>query len=294
MAHTSVLVEVVVNGLDLAPGLTVLDGTVGEGGHSAAIAEAVGGKVKIIGFDVDQTALAAAEARLRKTHCDFLFFEENFRNLDRSLAGAGIGSVDRILLDLGVRSAHFETSGRGFSVQRDEPLRMTLGATSIGGFTARDVVNDWDEENLRIIIERYGEERAAAKIARAIVERRTHAPIETSGQLAELVVSVLPRHSRIHPATKTFQAIRIAVNDELRALEEGLRKGRAALVPGGRIAVISFHSLEDRIVKRFFQAAAGEGDSLITKRPLVASAEEQRRNPRARSAKLRILQTLTT
>jgi 16S rRNA (cytosine1402-N4)-methyltransferase len=295
MAHTSVLLEESVEGLNLVPGITVLDGTLGEGGHSEAIARKLGGVVRIIGLDVDSAAISIARSKLEATGAKLDLIQANFRDLARVLDDLGVPAVDRILLDLGVRSGHFEDSGRGFSVRRDEPLSMTLGDTgSLTGFTAYDVVNDWEEKNMATIIESYGEERFARQIARAIAAYRESGEIKTSGQLAAIVAEALParyRHSKIHPATKTFQAIRIAVNDELGALRDGLEGGLLRLASGGRMAVIAFHSLEDRIVKDCFRMAKASGKGVpVTKRPLMPTDEEQRMNPRSRSAKLRIFE----
>jgi 16S rRNA (cytosine1402-N4)-methyltransferase len=207
--------------------------------------------------------------------------------------------MNAILLDLGISSDELENSGRGFTFQKDEPLLMTMGDPAKYPFTAATIVNSWKEEDIANVIFGYGEERYARRIARAIVTYREKKIIETSGELAEIVKSAVPRFGRsfngrpakIHPATKTFQALRIAVNDELGALKEGLTKGYERLAPGGKMVVISFHSLEDRIVKNFFKALADDSNAkIITKRPIIASPQEIAENPRSRSAKLRILQ----
>ncbi len=202
---------------------------------------------------------------------------------------------DAIIFDLGVSSDQLENSGRGFSFLKDEPLLMTLKANSSPeDLTAKDVVNNWSEENLADIIYGYGEERWSRKIARGIVEARQNGEIRTTGELTGIVEKSVPvryRKGRIHPATRTFQAIRIAVNDELRALEEGLTKGFEVLKKEGRMAVVSFHSLEDRVVKRFYQNKEREGEAkLVNKKPITPSGEEIRENRRSRSGKLRILE----
>lgn len=286
--HQPVLLQEVVEALCVKSGETFLDCTVGSGGHSVAVAEAAKGSVTIIGLDEDEDALARAAKQFKKAGIRAPLIQKNFRYLDVALTEARASAPDAILMDLGVSTDELQTSGRGFSFNTDEPLLMSFRKNSEGGITARAVVNEWSEENLAVILEGFGGERYAKRIARAIAEARKSAPIETSKALADIVSSVVPRSGRIHPATKTFQAIRMAVNDELPALEEGLRKAFTALTAGGRLAVISFHSGEDRIVKRFFKGAEKEGRGTTSKRPIVPSQEEVRRNPRARSAKLRV------
>jgi 16S rRNA (cytosine1402-N4)-methyltransferase len=220
---------------------------------------------------------------------------ENFRNLDSILAKHNISGVDFILFDLGISSDELENSGRGFTFSKDEPLLMTLGDPAKHPFTAKTIVNEWKEEDIANVIYAYGEERFARRIARYIVNYRVKKPIETSGELAEIVKTAIPtfnsyRKPRIHPATKTFQALRIAVNDELNALKEGLNKGYQYLNPGGRMAVISFHSLEDRIVKDFYKERGRLGAHVLTKKPITASDQEVAENQRSRSAKMRVIQ----
>lgn len=290
--HTPVLLQEAITGLNLAEGMTVFEGTVGLGGHSEAICKAIGPKGLFIGTDADCESLSIAENRLQENSCRKIFVCDNFRNIDRVLAGSEVSAVDAILLDIGLSSRQLDVAPRGFSFLRDEPLLMTFNATGTG-LTAREIVNDWAEESIADIIYGYGEEHAARRIAHAIAERRTQKPIETSADLAAIIKQAVPailRMGRIHPATKTFQALRIAVNDELGALREGLAKGFAALAPNGRMAVISFHSLEDRIVKDFYKERATEKTAIvITKKPIIASETELKENPRARSAKLRII-----
>lgn len=290
--HTPVLLHEAIEGLNLAGGETVFEGTVGLGGHSEAICNTIGVDGLFIGTDADGESLALAENRLKKLPCKKIFVCENFRNLDQVLKESGHDMVNAVLLDIGLSSRQLDAAPRGFSFLRDEPLLMTFNATG-SGLTAREIVNEWAEESIADIIYGYGEEHAARRIAHAIVEQRTQKPIETSAELAAIVKQAVPavlRLGRIHPATKTFQALRIAVNDELGALREGLAKGFAALAPNGRMAVISFHSLEDRIVKDFFKERAIEKSALlITKKPIIASEKELKENPRARSAKLRII-----
>jgi 16S rRNA (cytosine1402-N4)-methyltransferase len=281
--------------------LIYLDGTLGGAGHALAMAEALNGKLTIIGLDRDQQAIERAKKTLKDRAKNVILENEDFRNLNKVLATHKIIKVDRILFDLGLSSDEIEESGRGFSFKKDEPLLMTFGDPATYPFTACDIVNGWKEEDIANVIFAYGEERYARRIAKAIVEHRRKGEnrIETSGQLAEIVRSSVPSsygHGKIHPATRTFQALRITVNDELAALKEGLTKAWNALGERGILAVISFHSLEDRIVKEFFKEKAKikvgkmtEG-ILINKKPITASPQEISENPRSRSAKLRIIE----
>ena len=273
--HKSVLSQEVVDGLALKPGETLVDGTFGGGGHTREIVRRYGDKVKVITIDQDLSTGADITG--------------NFRDIDKLL---GETKPDAILLDLGFSSDQMDTSGRGFSFQKDEPLDMRMGQS---GPTAAEILNSWDEHAIELILRGFGEERFSKKIARAIVSRRKIQPFATTFDLADTVLSVRPRtfRDKIHPATKTFQALRIAVNEELSALEKGLEKGFEALKPGGRFAVISFHSLEDRMVKNFFRDNRKEGKAeLVTKKPITPSEEETRENPRSRSAKLRIIKKI--
>ncbi len=271
-----------------------LDGTLGGAGHAIAIARALDGDMNVIGLDRDIQAIDRARIILPGSVNGKIVLEcENFRNLDKVLETHGISSVDMILLDLGFSSDELESSERGFSFQRDEPLLMTMGDPHRHLFTARDIVNGWTEEDIANVIFGYGEERFARRIARAIVNYRAKKRVETTFELVEIVKMSVPgfyRRGKINPATKTFQALRIAVNDELNALKDGLKKGYEALNDGGRMGVISFHSLEDKIVKDFYKEKAIEGANIITKKPTIASDEERAVNPRSRSAKLRIIE----
>lgn len=289
--HIPVLLQEGTEGLSLKEGAIVFEGTVGLGGHSRVLCEKIGKTGFFIGTDADEESLAIAEERLKDLPCKKLFVCDNFRNIDTVLENAGVEKVDAILLDIGLSNRQLEVAPRGFSFMRDEPLLMTFRSGG-EGLTAREIVNEWAEESIADIIYGYGEERYARRIAHGIVEARKEKLIETSGQLAEIVKKSVPagRFSKINPATKTFQALRIAVNDELGALREGIAKGFAHLAPQGRMAVISFHSLEDRIVKEFFRQQATEGTAtLATKKPIVPSDSEIKENPKARSAKLRII-----
>lgn len=288
--HKTVLLHEVIEGLNLSEGARVVDATFGGGGHSLELCRRYGG-VKIIALDQDGSVLE------KNLGCDISFHNENFRNLDKVLKGGGMGEVDGIIFDLGLSSDQLEDSGRGFSFLKDEPLLMTMKKPAKPeDVTAHDVVNTWGEENLANIIYGYGEEKFAKRIARGIVEARKRGEIKSTGELVKIISDSVPavyKRSRLHFATRTFQAIRIAVNDELGALSEGLEKGFQFLKKNGRMAVISFHSLEDRIVKKFYKKKVGEeAGKLVNKKIIVPSAEEIKNNPRARSAKLRILEKI--
>lgn len=308
MGHTPVLLQEVVLGLAPKAGEVILDATVGGGGHSEALCRAMEGRGTFVCLDEDEDAIERSQERLKECTCQFLFCRKNFRNLDETLVAFGISEINRVIFDLGLSSFQLEESGRGFSFQKDEPLQMTFqkippavdgsapfykGRIEGGELTAEKIVNEWDEGNIRTILDGYGEERAARSIAAAIVRAREGKRITTTAELREIIERTAPRRGKIHPATKTFQALRMAVNDEFEALKEGLSKAWTALLPHGRVAVISFHSIEDRTVKDFFKALSREGTGkLVTKKPVTPAREEILANPRARSAKLRIIEKL--
>jgi 16S rRNA (cytosine1402-N4)-methyltransferase len=293
--HTSVLLKEAIEGLDIKKGDLVVDGTLGGGGHSEEICKSYGEDITLFAFDKDSDAIDRSQKRLQKFKTKKVFFNESFENIKESLITLGVSSVDKIILDLGLSSFQLDSGGRGFSFRFDEPLLMTM-KKDIGDedLTAKDIVNTWKEESIRDILKGYGEERFAGRIARAIVEYRDKKEIETTLELSEIVRNAVPafaRRGKIHPATQTFQALRIAVNDELESLKRTLEKSFKYLNKNGRIAVITFHSLEDRIVKNFFKKV--EDDDIgkrITKKPIAPSKEEIKNNPRSRSAKLRIVQ----
>ncbi|MGC1308990.1 MAG: 16S rRNA (cytosine(1402)-N(4))-methyltransferase RsmH [Phormidesmis sp.] len=276
--HVPVLPEQVSAGLQVKAGGRYLDATVGGAGHSLMILEAAP-DVELVALDQDLQALAAAQVRLagfgeRVTFCHTNFSQYQPKDL----------RFDGILADIGVSSAQLDQAQRGFSFRQEAPLDMRMDDTQ--DLTAQEIVNHWDEKTIADTIYEYGEERLSRRIARRIVEKR---PFSTTTELAWEVAGAYPakaRHGRIHPATRTFQALRIAVNGELRALEEFLAAAPDWLKPGGRLAIISFHSLEDRIVKYAFRG--DERLQIVTKKPLVASKEEVRGNMRSRSAKLRV------
>jgi len=287
--HRPVLLAEVMAILELREGLVVVDGTVGAGGHAKAIVQAIGSSGLLVGLDRDSEILATARATLAdagagRAGAGISLHHLPFSGIREALAAAGQLRCDRVLLDLGVSSLQLDRPERGFSFSADGPLDMRMDASAT--VTAADWLATVSEEDLANAIFQFGEERLSRRIARAIVEHRRRTPLRRTRQLAEIVAAAMPaaaRHGRIHPATRTFQAIRIVVNDELGELERGLAAAAECLQPGGRLAVISFHSLEDRIVKRFLR----ERLQVVTKKPIIAGPEEVRDNPRARSAKLR-------
>ncbi len=302
--HRTVLLNEAIKGLNLRNGATVVDATFGGGGHSAEICKKYPG-TKIIVFDQDRSALERGKEKFKDR--DISFYNLNFRDLDKVLEKENGGKVDGIIFDLGLSSDQLEDCGRGFSFMKDEPLLMTMKENPTKeDVTAEDVVNTWGEESLADIIYGYGEEKQARRIAKEIVEFRKKQEIKTTFDLVKIIEKAIParfarasarrarfRKGRIHFATKTFQAIRIAVNDELGALSEGLEKGFNFLKKDGRISVITFHSLEDRIVKKFYKnkEESGEGKR-VNKKIIVPSESEVKNNPRARSAKLRVLEKI--
>ena len=295
--HKSVLLKETIDGLNIKSGDIFFDGTVGSGGHDLYVCEHFGKSVKIIGIDQDKDALKKATERLANKKCDITYRVNNFRNIKDELENLNINQVNEIMLDLGLSSEQLESSGRGFSFMRDEPLLMTMAKDSdTSTLTARDIVNTWQEEMIQNIISGFGEERYAKRIARKIIESRERRRIETTWQLVEIIrqaVSISYQRGRLHFATKTFQALRIAVNDEINSLKEFLQNGFEYLAREGRMAIICFHSIEDRIVKNFNREKQKAGQAkIITKKPIVPSFNEIKDNPRSRSAKLRILEKL--
>lgn len=304
--HTPVMLEEVLSLLGCRPGGIYVDGTVGMGGHSQAILERILPDGWLLGIDRDKEALEKASARLEPLTNRFRLLHENYKNLPLVLNNLAIGQVDGILLDLGVSSYQLLSSERGFSFQSDAKLDMRMDRTQ--QWTAADLVNNLPEGELADTIYRYGEERLSRRIASAIVQERSRAPITRCSQLAEVISRVLRvrGHQTIHPATRTFQALRIAVNEELAGMEEFLSEVLNFLKPGGRLVVIAFHSLEDRIVKRTFRRLAGQCiceappelctcprkalGHILTSRPMTPGPAELATNPRSRSARLRALE----
>lgn len=285
-----------VDALALTSASVVVDATIGSAGHAALICNQLGKGGRYLGIDADRTAVAAAQKLLANVPPRVTLVTGNFSNLENLIRSTDIevGTVDAVLADLGWRMEQFTDGGRGFSFRVDEPLLMTYGDPRDYPFTAHDIVNEWTEAQIATIIAGYGEERYARRIAGAIVKARAIAPLLTTAELVSVIEQAVPavyRHGRVHAATRTFQALRMAVNDELTVVEQLIDAAVRVLRPGGRLAIITFHSIEDRLVKHRFRALALEGASLITKRPITPSPEEVAHNPRARSAKLRVIST---
>lgn len=297
MIHKTVLLQEAIDGLDIKNGDIFVDGTLGGGGHSEEVAKRFGDSVVMIGIDLDPEAISRATARLSSLNSNVKYLQGSFRNIDTLLNSVGVTKVNKILLDIGLSSNQFEDSGRGFSFQKDEPLIMSFKKElKPEDLTAREIVNTWELENIATILSAYGEEQFSWKIAKAIVARREIKPIETTTDLVEIIKIATPKwyhHKKIHPATKTFQALRITVNDEIESLKDGVIKGFELLEKDGRLAVISFHSIEDRIVKNFYKEKVDEGvGKILTKKPIIPTETEIKENPRSRSAKLRIIQKI--
>ena len=304
--HIPVLLDAVVDALQVQPGAVIVDATVGAGGHAAALLAAAGPEGRLLGLDQDASALILARERLAEFGERVTLVHGRFDNLAILAAEAGIAAADAVLADLGVSSMHLDRAARGFSFVQDGPLDMRMDPASDGP-TAADLVNTLDEDELADLIARYGEDRYARRIARQIVRAR---PLYRTAALAQAIADAVPggRRERIHPATRTFQALRIAVNDELAVLERALPQMVALLRPGGRLAVISFHSLEDRLVKRFFRRESADcicppgqpvctcghqaSVRLVTRQPITAGEPEVAANPRSRSARLRVIEKL--
>lgn len=293
--HTSVLLESVLDALRPRPGVgfRALDCTVGGGGHSYGLLERSTPDGRLVGLDADPGALAEAATRLAPFASRFTLLNRNFHAL-ADLAGE-LQQMDAIVFDLGLSSMQLESSGRGFSFRFDEPLDMRFDP-QLDLPSASELLNSLPEGELERVLREYGEEPRARRLARTLVQRRARQPFDRTGDLVAAVTAALgPARGRIHPATRTFQALRIAVNDELDALEAGLDAALRLLKPGGRMAVISFQSLEDRIVKWRFRGWAEAGLlQILTRKPQVPTLEEIRQNPRARSAKLRVAERTTT
>ena len=277
--HIPVLAAEVIHGLDLAPGKIIIDGTLGLGGHAALMLDQLGPSGQLIGIDRDARNLELAKTALAKYGDRVRYVHSSFSAMDT----LGV-QADGILLDLGFSSVHVDAPERGFSFQNDGPLDMRYDTE--GELTAEAIVNGWSKDELAELLRRLGEESQARRIANAIFDARRAKRITTTLQLADIVSAVVPRRGKTHPATKTFQALRLAVNDELGEVQKGLEAAVATLKPGGILAVITFHSLEDRLVKHWLKNST-EFEPM-TKKPIVPGRPEILSNPRSRSAKLRL------
>ena len=292
--HTPVMFKEALGNLNLGPGKIIVDATVGTGGHAQGILERIMPGGRLIGIDRDEESLSIARQRLLKLCANCEFVHGNFMDIDSILKGLNIKKVDGILFDLGVSSFQLEDPTRGFSFQNEGPLDMRLDRRSY--ISAYDLVNNLNEDEISTLLWNFGQERWHNRIAHFLVSERERQPIATTAQLANIVIKAVParfryRHYRMHPATRTFLGIRIAVNRELEALEVALEKGIGALKQNGRICVISFHSLEDRIVKLKFRSTAQEGlINIISPKPLTPAQAEVEENPKSRSSKLRVAQ----
>lgn len=282
--HTPVLLEEVLRQLQPRSGCLYVDGTLGGGGHAEVILRVSAPDGRVIGLDQDDEAIATSRERLSEFGARAQLVTANFSELREVLAKLQVAGVDGVIFDLGVSSRQLDEPTRGFSFQRDGPLDMRMSKTA--SLTAREVLATETQEELARIFFVYGEERRSRAIAKRIVEQRKHEPLETTAQLVRLIERVLgPKRGKVHPSTRAFQALRIHVNRELDNLREGLAAATEALNPAGRLVVISFHSLEDRIVKWHFRGTASL--RVLTKKPVMAGEEECAANPRSRSAKLR-------
>ena len=291
--HVPVMLDEIVGLLVRGNASLFFDGTFGGGGHAEAILQAASPGAVLVGTDRDAEAIKRSSERLAGFGDRVRIWHATFEGMAEVLSKEGFDGVDGMILDIGYSSFQVDDAERGFSIKDDGPLDMRMDKSE--GVTAEMMVNGYSQEELADVIYEFGEERASRRIARAIVRRRGEKPFSRTNDFADVVGRAAGgRRGRIHPATKTFQALRIAVNRELECLEEGLKQGVSLLNVGGRMAVMSFHSLEDRIVKRFFRGrATAEGEmgyEIITRRPMTASEDEVGANPRARSAKLRVIE----
>ncbi len=301
MRHIPVLLDQIVESLNLKNGSKVIDCTVGDAGHSEAILEKTGPKGKLLAIDADPESLLRAKRNLYRYGERVIYARGNFRDLEKIASANQFTSVDAILMDLGWSTPQFEERGRGFSFKSDEPLDMRFDP-SVDALTAGQLVNRLEVDTLATIFKRFGEEDLADEIAQAITRERQIKPIERASELSEIVLQVYRKKLNsqkeiqwiggLHPATKVFQALRIAVNEELEVLKVGLAAAVKILATGGRLSAITFHSLEDRIVKQYFQKIANKEIYLINKKPIIATEAEVAENASARSAKLRVVEKI--
>lgn len=303
--HAPVMCAEVLNELAVRPGGSYIDATLGDAGHAMAIMERVGAEGRLLGLDRDEEALRRARERLASWTQQCTWVQTNFRALARTADECGFSAVDGVLFDLGVRSGQLDQAERGFSFMREGPLDMRMDRRETA--TAAELVNEWPASELANVFRRLGDERAARRVAARIVARRREKRFETTTDLAETVAAAVGgRRGKIHPATRVFMALRMAVNDELGAIAEGLTAALQRVRPGGRVAVLTYHSVEDRLVKQLFARHVGRWESLqaggrvwqgaeprarrVTRKPLTPGTEELKKNPRSRSAKLRVVE----
>lgn len=304
MRHLPVLLKEVLSSLQLKSGMNIIDCTLGDAGHSEKILEAISPDGKVLGIDADPEALLRAKNYLHQFEGRVMYVRENFVELEKIVAHAQFGPVNGILMDFGWSTPQFEERRRGFSFQKpEEMLDMRYGAESdVTVRTAAELLNTLSQSELEEIFRVYGEERLSEEIAHAVVLKRKEKEIKTVGDFVAIILETyrkklktdkeIPWIGGLHPATKVFQAVRIAVNDELGVIERVLPQAIEVLSPGGILAVITFHSLEDRMVKHYFKKHAGKIFTILTKKPVIASEEEGKENPRARSAKLRVIKKI--
>lgn len=301
MRHVPVLMNEVLGQLDCKPGMRVIDCTLGDAGHAEQILKRIMPDGKLLGIDADQEAIERAKNFLSSFKKHITIVCDNFAHIADIAEAHGFTSVDAVLMDLGWSTPQFEERGRGFSFERGEPLDMRYsGESDKHKQTAAEIINNFNQKELNNLFRKYGEEKFSKEIAEVIVEKRKQKKIENTSELVNIILEVyrkklksvkdIPWIGGIHPATKLFQALRIAVNDELEVLKKTLPQATQLLAVGGRLAVITFHSLEDRIVKHYFQTLNVKDFKILTKKPLIASKEELVHNPRARSAKLRVVE----
>lgn len=300
MRHVPVLLNEVLEGLNLNKNSKVIDCTLGDAGHSEAILDKIGPKGKLLGVDADPESLLRAKRNLYRYENQVIFVRDNFVNLKEIVAANNFENANAVLMDLGWSTPQFKERGRGFSFENDEPLDMRY--SGVTGETATDIINEYSEAELEKILRYYGEENLSREVAKEIVGARAVSRIDHTAPLVEIILGVYRRKLKttkeipwvggIHPATKVFQALRIAVNKELEVVKQVLPQAIDALASGGRLAVITFHSLEDRIVKQYFVKTQNKTIRIINKKPLIASEEELVNNPSSRSAKLRIVEKI--
>lgn len=295
MIHKTVLLHESIDRLNLKKGSIFFDGTLGGAGHTLKVCSDFKGTIRIIATDRDMLAIRNAKEQISKIGCKADIILSDYRNIDKVLRELNVEKVDGILFDLGLSSDQLDESGRGFTFRKNEPLLMTFseGKEKVN---AEIILNNWSEETIADILYGYSDERYSRRIAKAIVLARTEKPIQTTFDLIEIIKNAVPKayqKGKTHFATKTFQALRIAVNDEITALKDGMTKGWELLNKNGRMAIISFHSVEDREVKNFFRDKVKNGEGIfITKKPIIADDKELSENPRSRSAKLRVIEKI--